>query len=634
MIRERFAWPILLLLLTVLVPSAGVMWMMREAVKNEQIATRQRLQESYALQLDHACQSVRQQWEQQLNELTAELDTAHPRRVFEESLAGGMDSCVILGEGRNILYPDSAESLPDTRAALTDPRWEQAQHLEFREQKFKQAADLYGALGEESEETVEQARAKQSLVRCLQSDGQTDEAIKQLQQLAAFENVFDSQGRSFAAMAQLRILELTNQESVVWRETFQSLQLRLEDYTQNLPSAQRLFLMKQLQPYDSKIAQWKTLEAETLANRIEAKNLKPGLSPTGVEGLWAWMSEKRPLVPLYKTNTIKQRLLELAAKTTLPKGIAFAVSSPGAPQTTSLIDQSLGPELGDWRLGLASTEGDPFTAKSQYRQTVHAWIAALVIASTCVLAWLLMSNLRRRMELAQLKNDLAATVSHELKTPLASIRLLVDNLLEDEERFDRSQTREYLQLISHENKRLSRLIDNFLTFSRMERKQMQFQFAPVEVDPLIEEAATVFLEHGGKIPVSLEIENDDGTVLVSADRDALVTVLVNLLENAFKYGSSKDTDKTRIELRTRVENGYVSIAVRDWGKGIAPRYQNRIFEQFYQVDQSVAREHGGCGLGLSIVKSIVEAHEGTVEVDSQLGSGSTLTIRLPVIDRP
>ena len=163
---------------------------------------------------------------------------------------------------------------------------------------------------------------------------------------------------------------------------------------------------------------------------------------------------------------------------------------------------------------------------------------------------------------------------------------------------------------------------------------MQFQFAPVEVDPLIEEAATVFLEHGGKIPGSLEIENDDGTVLVSADRDALVTVLVNLLENAFKYGSSKDTDKTRIELRTRVENGYVSIAVRDWGKGIAPRYQNRIFEQFYQVDQSVAREHGGCGLGLSIVKSIVEAHEGTVEVDSQLGSGSTLTIRLPVIDRP
>ena len=237
------------------------------------------------------------------------------------------------------------------------------------------------------------------------------------------------------------------------------------------------------------------------------------------------------------------------------------------------------------------------------------------------------------MELAQLKNDLAATVSHELKTPLASIRLLVDNLLEDEDGFDRSQTQEYLQLISQENKRLSRLIDNFLTFSRMERKQMQFQFAPVAVANLTAEAATVFLEHGGKSPLNLEVENKDDMVLVSADRDALVTAIVNLLENALKYGSSNDTAKTQIELRTRVEKGFVCISVRDWGTGISPRHQNRIFERFYQIDQRVSREHGGCGLGLSIVKSIVEAHEGMVEVDSQLGSGSTLTIRLPLNGR-
>ena len=128
-------------------------------------------------------------------------------------------------------------------------------------------------------------------------------------------------------------------------------------------------------------------------------------------------------------------------------------------------------------------------------------------------------------------------MSHELKTPLASIRLLVDNLLEDEDGFDRSQTQEYLQLISQENKRLSRLIDNFLTFSRMERKQMQFQFAPVAVANLTEEAATVFLEHGGKSPLNLEVENEDDMVLVSADRDALVTAIVNLLENCLLYTS-------------------------------------------------------------------------------------------------
>ena len=606
--------------------------MMREAVNNEQSATRQRLQESYALQLDYACQSVRQQWEHQLSELTTRLDTTHPRLVFKESQCHDMDSCLILGQDRNILYPNSAESQPDTSTTFTDARWEEAQHLEFNERKFKHAAELYADLSEESAEKVQQARAQQSLARCLQSDGQTNAAIKQLQQLAATENVCDSQGRSFAAMAELRILQLTKPESVAWRETFQALRLRLENYTQNMHSAQRLFLMKQLQTYDPKIAQWKTLEAETLASRIDGRNLKPGLSPTEVKGLWSWMSDKRRLVPLYKTNTIEERLLKLAAKTTLPKGIAFATSGPGDHQANSLIDQSLGPEFGEWRLGLVATKGDPFAATSKHRQTVHVWIAALVIASTCVLAWLLMSNLRRRMELAQLKNDLAATVSHELKTPLASIRLLVDNLL-DEEGFDRFQTREYLQLISQENKRLSRLIDNFLTFSRMERKQMQFQFAPVAVANLTAEAATVFLEHGGKSPLNLEVENEDDMVLVSADRDALVTAIVNLLENALKYGSSNDTAKTQIELRTRVEKGFVCISVRDWGKGISPRHQNRIFERFYQIDQRVSREHGGCGLGLSIVKSIVEAHEGMVEVDSQLGSGSTLTIRLPLNGR-
>ena len=94
--------------------------MMREAVNNEQSATRQRLQESYALQLDYACQSVRQQWEHQLSELATRLDTTHPRLVFKESQSYDMDSCLILGEDRNILYPNSAESQPDTSTAFTD----------------------------------------------------------------------------------------------------------------------------------------------------------------------------------------------------------------------------------------------------------------------------------------------------------------------------------------------------------------------------------------------------------------------------------------------------------------------------------------------------------------------------------
>jgi signal transduction histidine kinase len=210
-------------------------------------------------------------------------------------------------------------------------------------------------------------------------------------------------------------------------------------------------------------------------------------------------------------------------------------------------------------------------------------------------------------------------VSHELRTPLASMRLLVDTLLDDEAP-DSTKTREYLELIARENARLSRLIENFLTFSRLERNRQKFEFRATPPERVVRGAVEAVQD---RFPV--EVDLAPGLPAVRADQDALTTVLLNLLDNACKYTPGEK----HIVLKAFPRNGHVVFAVQDNGIGIAPRERRKIFRRFYQVDQRLARESGGCGLGLSIVEFIVRAHGGTVQVESEPGRGSTFSVELP-----
>jgi len=245
-----------------------------------------------------------------------------------------------------------------------------------------------------------------------------------------------------------------------------------------------------------------------------------------------------------------------------------------------------------------------------------------------VLALAVGGTISRQMRLARLKNDLIATVSHELKTPLASMRVLVDTLLEGRCK-DERQMREYLQLIARENERLSRLIDNFLTFSRMERQHRAFEFAPVELAEVVSAAAGAVQDRFAAEGCRLNVEVAPDLPTIRGDRDALVTVLLNLLDNACKYTQ----DEKRVEVRAYAEADAVCLAVSDNGIGLSRRAAKKVFDRFYQVDQSLSRSAGGCGLGLSIVKFVVDAHAGRISVDSQPGRGSTFTVKLPVAER-
>ena len=227
-------------------------------------------------------------------------------------------------------------------------------------------------------------------------------------------------------------------------------------------------------------------------------------------------------------------------------------------------------------------------------------------------------------EQAAPKNDLLATVSHELKTPLASMRVLVDTLVDADEH-DEQRVREYLGLIAKENARLSRLIENFLTFSRMERNKVKFDREEMSAAAIVAATRESVGERFHGPDCRFEVEVPTQLPSVVADRDALVTVLLNLLDNAYKYSKGEK----EIHLRAFAENGDVCFAVEDRGIGLSRQSAKRVFERFFQVDQSLARSGSGVGLGLSIVHFIVDAHGGTIDVESEPGAGSTFTVRLP-----
>jgi signal transduction histidine kinase len=349
---------------------------------------------------------------------------------------------------------------------------------------------------------------------------------------------------------------------------------------------------------------------------------EPGtFQPTAVRDVWAFTSNDRRTVALYRIETMEQMLHDLLHEVT-PAGILFYAFAPSdADEDPEAI--AAGVALPSWQLSFQPLADAELEAAGSRQRAVYMSVAAAGIAAMALLAIVAGRMFRRHLRLARLKTDLVAAVSHELRTPLASMRVLVDGLLEDAE-VDPVKTRDYLCLLATENARLSRLIENFLTFSRLERGHQQFVFAPAQPSSIVSSALEAMRD---RLPAGcdLHVQIDPDLPPVIADADALVTALINLLDNAVKYTPLEK----RILLRVHRDARGVVFAVQDNGIGIPAREQRRIFRRFYRVDQRLTRETSGVGLGLSIVDLIARAHGGAVTVHSESGAGSTFTLRLP-----
>ena len=239
--------------------------------------------------------------------------------------------------------------------------------------------------------------------------------------------------------------------------------------------------------------------------------------------------------------------------------------------------------------------------------------------------WLTYRNVTRELALAKLKSDFVSNVSHELRTPLALIRLYSETL-ELGRLPNSSKQHEYHEIIRKESERLTALINNILDFSRIEAGKKEYTFRETDVADLVRSTLESYrfeIEQNG---FRLEEKIEDNLPPLQVDREAIARSLLNLVNNAVKYSVS---DKyLGVSLYRR--NGGVNLEVVDHGIGIPPNEQAKIFEKFYRACDPLVHNSKGSGLGLSLVRHIVEAHGGEVGVESSPGKGSKFTITLPV----
>ena len=232
----------------------------------------------------------------------------------------------------------------------------------------------------------------------------------------------------------------------------------------------------------------------------------------------------------------------------------------------------------------------------------------------------------RRVE--EMRADFVANVSHELRTPLAAIAGFIETL-QGPARDDPAARERFLGIMQAQAWRMARLIDDLLSLSRIELRAHQRPDTPVDLIPIVRQVVDGLQTLARDRDVAVEVAAPAEPMIVRGDRDELTRLFENLIENGLKYGASGK----RLDIALMPDgNNEVRVSVRDYGPGIAAEHLPRLTERFYRVDVGESRTQGGTGLGLALVKHILNRHHGRLTIDSRAGAGATFTVRLPRAD--
>lgn len=298
--------------------------------------------------------------------------------------------------------------------------------------------------------------------------------------------------------------------------------------------------------------------------------------------------------------------------------------SNAAAQNGYLLETNFNRPFSNWkvRIGLKNTNLDALTRNS-FLQSAGATLLVLLLLLGGIVLTIRATD--REARLAEAKSNFVANVSHELKTPL-SLLSLFSEILELGRVKNEEKKIEYYQIIRHESRRLNKMIDNILDFSKIEAGRKTYKFVDGDIGEVIDDVLSSYryqIVNSGfdvqkNIPASLP------PVLI--DRDAMAQAISNLVDNAIKYsGKVKQLSITAEALESKL-----SVEIADQGIGIPRVEQAKVFEKFYRVGNGMVHDVKGSGLGLSLVKHIIEAHKGTISVESEVGTGSRFTILLPL----
>jgi signal transduction histidine kinase len=669
---------ILLLAVAVILPTVCLLWFMSQAVKNERLAMRQKLVEAYHKPLKRAAEKVDSIWKDK-SQPGPHLYSRFPGYIFQKLVikpnaihdSFDVDGVLIYDVNGILVYPAFSTDIVEEKLPLEELK--EARHLEFVEQKLPEAIEAYQRtekiVGSFSGHCYISAHSWLGEARCLMKLNDEEGAARAYDNARSLikkiprwllDSRFAGQKLELTRLqlyAELMLLRIRKAD----RHAIQVAISRAcdrEKFLKDVPSDIRLFyaagvlkVFEDNKPHDSAM----TKRGLQLARMVQAEELSmdaakyypnaPAFSEWPAEAWRRLFDSQYVYAARYKFEEYTLLLLlkrESVIEDLHPyheflnqAGLAYRIVDQAgqyvcgvySPKVKPILKTTVGKYLPDWQISVYVENPKVYENAAKKQIALYIWAGVLVIVLILAAGGFVGQAVGKQIKLNRLKNDFIATVSHELKTPLASMRVLADTLLEGNYK-DQKQATEYLNLICKENKRLSGLIDNFLTFSRMERNKHAFEMADTSPAVIANAAVEAVKTKYSEGQCDFEVKISDDLPDVSADHDAMVTVLVNLLDNANKYSH----DDKHIEFRVFTEDGLVCFSVSDNGIGLSQRAIKKIFKRFYQVDRSLSRRSEGCGLGLSIAKFIVDAHKGSISVDSKPGTGSTFTVKLPAVN--
>ena len=634
---SQLRWVILLLVVAVVLPTVCLLWFMTQAVKNERLAVRQKLIDSYTKRAQ-------------------EIFFKNPEISIEDP--NEFSASAIYDQNDKIIYPVP----PSQRIIYSSDNVQKVWKIEFSDANYVEAIKEYDKISKYSSIPDEVYQSQMGIIRCLVKQSKFNDAIKICPALAyPGKHIINEFTPEQIARTKLMLISLYSRTE--HKNLLNELRNQLADTSESgIPTETQVFVLEELIKLAQKsaLADKLNTEIQTAKKIIDSASLsimaadyfnadtaaqdKPDKTFYKIQStrpLYCikFKNEDKKTVNILTVEKMKQ-LWQRSVDDFTDELVFCRIYDDKGEQIAGEPRMYLGREVilgnvfstlnlknyfNDWKAELYLRIG-VFKETADKKKFIYLWIAFTIIILMFSSTLLASKAVLRQAKLNRLKNDFIATVSHELKTPLSSMRVLVDTLLEGNYEGEKTAT-DYLHLISKENERLSRLIDNFLTFSRMERNKKAFDIGRVSPAEIAQTAAEAVQTKFNKGKCRLDVNIDDGLADVSADRDAMVTVLVNLLDNAYKYSY----DNKQIELRVFSEESFICFSVKDNGIGMTRRQIKKVFDRFYQADSSLSRQAEGTGLGLAIVKFIVDAHKGQIRVESKVSSGSVFKVLLPIL---
>jgi signal transduction histidine kinase len=628
---------VLLFVAVTLIPAVGLVWLTIELVEKDRSLEKQHAQERVERLADKIVAASHQRLsdlESQLHRLATAEQNAPPEHTVLLIAEG--DRVTAAPAGALVYYP----ILPQTRQP---PRgvFAEGERYEHHQGDSSKAIDWFDTLAR-NDDPVIRAGALLRLGRNQGKAGQIDAALAtfaELEKLGATE-VEGFHAGMIALEARCGILEKAGRQAEL-RAAAKALRSGLASGTWPLLRSAYDFYMEEARRWTGEFSETEAdRNARAIAAAFQSMHERWRTDGTAPQRQWL-IAEGRPV--LLASAGSRERLVALvggvdflrdawtdvnAVQVLLTDGegrpILGTFPDGSAPQAVLTTDASGLP----WTLRVTSTSletGTSVAAGQRRLQLVGLTMLLLLLGGS---AYFALRGVTRELTVARLQSDFVAAVSHEFRTPLASVRHLSDMLAKGRVS-DAEQRQHCYDFLSRESERLEKLVEELLDFGRVEAGAYRYRFDRVEATDLVRELVSEFQENVRPKGYRIELSVEMGSALVLADREALSRAIWNLLDNAVKYSPGSDT----IWVALALEGDSAVIRVRDRGLGIALSEQKEIFQKFVRGSNARIEQIKGTGIGLAMVQHIVEAHHGEVGVESHPNQGSTFALRLP-IERP